>query len=263
MAQRPDLAEDNYHRRRVSPDGSLILHLEIDWDPRDIHQSADQWRPRLYDAATGALLLDLWGINRDARFEWTDAGITLWLSHPHVTMTNRVIVRRAGAGWEAEVDGAGPVPIAAANAELRRLPDPAYAGREDHHPGPQVHRDLSWTDWLGLLALGAAAFWLLWAWFDGDAPPGRSGFTRTAGGARRISAWLVRCPEPIGLGTLSIGTDDRLRVPPDLAPEPLPPLGELSGKVRRWGDASVTVTTEGTHATIVKDGQTLACGTHY
>lgn len=163
MNQHAETDEGHSIARHLSPDGVLELALARCYDGRDIHEIAEQSRARLRDRTSGALLLDLWALNRSARFQWTAGGIELTLSHPHILETTRVAVACAGGEWLGRVDGAAPAPLGEVQRRLLRLADPAMASPA--RPAQKPARGLGWwRDMAALAALLGFAAWLACEW---------------------------------------------------------------------------------------------------
>ena len=70
----PDFAAA-YVKRHVSPDGRTVLELVLCFHPDDFRELGGQQRPRIYDAGSGAKVLDLVRLDCGVRsFTWGDDG---------------------------------------------------------------------------------------------------------------------------------------------------------------------------------------------
>ena len=88
MARLPDIGSNPGIVRETSPDGALVIDRHRCFDPRDIHEQAEQWRPELYDAKRGTLILGLTTLNRDCVHHWRPGGGRC-LPHRHSSQNRR------------------------------------------------------------------------------------------------------------------------------------------------------------------------------
>lgn len=251
MTVLPDISDNPWVARHLSPDGRLVLDMLTDFDPRDVHEMREQSRPRVYDAATGAVVIDLWQINCSARFDWPAEGGLVLRGDRGIAIR----IDAEGTGWSTDATADEPAlafPAGAGGRRLSRLVDqnprnPVYVGIMGVRPRDRV------LDLAALLLFGTVVAWLAWAGWHGQF--GARFLRRDADAPAGITGWLLRCPEPIGFQNMYL-KDGRMSVQANLARAPLP---RLPGDAMRFGDGHVTVTIAGTGATIARDGQAVRC----
>lgn len=232
--------------RHRSPDGRLLLETIGDFDPRDIHEISEQRRAHVRDAATGATLIDLRGINMDSRFEWpAEGGLLLVMADG-----TRVSVAADGGSWWTNDDTGAAQPIATAQRQLTALLTPVIRrGWRDRWQ--RVEPAVSVAVVLAiLLAIG-------WGYWQGYLEPRKIFRAGPESRAQPVNAWILHCPAPLDLVSMTLGPDGRLVVPRSVAPAPLAPLGE-----GRYGDGAIEVAFDGATVRIRRDGrepQTVAC----
>ena len=148
--------------RHVSPDGRTILELSKDFDPRDVHEMQPFLLPRVIDAATGEVVLDLTGVLASARFEWEpDGALTLRMSRPWECTGDDPAIRLALAEgtYATNADGWIPHPIGEAQAKLADFVRPAPLRPAALPIGQRLWRWTKIGAWCGVAAL---AVWFIW-----------------------------------------------------------------------------------------------------
>ena len=149
-------------QRHVSPDGRTILELAKDFDPRDVHEMQPFLLPRVIDAATGEVMLDLTGVLASARFEWErDGALILKMSRPWESAEGDPAIRLslAEGTYATNADGWTPHPIGEAQARL-----PVFVRPAPLRPAPVPIGQRLWR-WTRIGAWGGAAalaVWFIW-----------------------------------------------------------------------------------------------------
>lgn len=240
MARLPDVAGNPFIVREISPDGALALDRHRCFDPRDIHEQSEQWRPELYDALSGALILGLTALNRDCIHRWrADGGVDLELVHPHIYDRTFVSVTPGADGWEAGIDGGAPGLVGHVKTALARLHDPSRARAA---PPPQPRRIEKMLGIVGAIILfGGGTAWMARDWWHGALRMPKIADVSGFSGQKRADGRRVFCPAPIGAQSLRLDADGQL-LAPRLAQGPLPPV---AGKPGRYAGAALTVMIEG------------------
>ncbi len=155
---------DGRIERRISPDGRTILELMTDYDLRDVHEMQPLRLPRVIDAATGEVALDLTNVLVSARFAWeTDGALLLTMFLPWEREGVRPAIRLALAAgtYGTSADGWASHPIGEAQARLPALVKPPRS-EPRAVPLPIAQRLWRWTKiaaWCGLWVL---AIWYIW-----------------------------------------------------------------------------------------------------
>jgi hypothetical protein len=111
---------DTFSERHVSPDGRTILEL-MNFDWRDVHEMQPFLLPRVTDAATGQVVLDLTNVLMSSRFQWEpDGALSLKMSLPWESGENCPAIRivLAKGTYATNADGWTPHPIGEAQAKL-------------------------------------------------------------------------------------------------------------------------------------------------
>ncbi len=153
-----------FSERHVSPDGRTILELTTDYDMRDVHEMQPLLLPRVTDAATGAVVLDLTGVLVSSRFQWeADGALTLTMFLPWEREGERPAIRLALAEgtYATSADDWTPHPIGEAQAQLPALVKPPGSGPKPA-PVPVGRRLWRWTKIAGWCGLWALAIWYIW-----------------------------------------------------------------------------------------------------
>lgn len=241
MARLPDIEGNPLIRREISPDAVLAIDLHRCFDPRDIHEQAEQWRPEIYDVRCGSLLLGLTAINRDCSFRWREGGgIDLHLLHPHLSETMDLTIVPDGERWQASVDGGTPGPIGEAKMALAKLRDPS-------RPPPASSRlpESRASKVLGLIAavalFGGGAAWMARDIWQGDFRMPKISDVSEDLANNRAEGWLVMCPAPMGMHSVALDAEGQLAMP-RLSDVPLRPV---AGEAGRYVGDKLTVTLRG------------------
>lgn len=153
---------DQWSERHVSPDGRTILELMKDFDRRDVHEMQPFLLPRVSDAATGEVVLDLTGVLASARFEWEpDGALILRMSRPWDRRDTDPAIRIALAEgtYATNADGWIPHPIGEAQAKLADFVRPAPPRPATPPIGQRLWRWTKIATWWGVAVL---AVWFLW-----------------------------------------------------------------------------------------------------
>ena len=148
--------------RHVSPDGRTILELTKDFDPRDVHEMQPFLLPRVADAATGEVVLDLTGVLASARFAWEpDGALTLRMARPWESADDAPAIRIALARgtYATNADGWTPHPIGEAQAKLPDFVRPAPPRPAAVSIGQRLWR---WIEIAAGCGGAVLAVWFIW-----------------------------------------------------------------------------------------------------
>jgi len=238
MASIADVSDNPWVQRHRSPDGRLILDLITGYDPRDIHESAEQARPRVYDAVTGAAVIDLWSTNCSCLIRWPGEGGLVLTFHKDV----EVHIAADGGSWSTNQDAGLAFAPGARQRMLRDLVDQTPRMGWFSPSGPPR----SWGERLkdlgaALFMMGGVVFiaWLLWT--------GSMTFMPRHGG---INAWPVQCSGSLSFQMMRLDRDGALRAE-GLGEAPLPPV---AGEGQRYGNRDWTVVIDGRDVTVLPGG---------
>lgn len=258
MARLPDIAGNPNIRRETSPDGTLVIDLHRQFDPRDIHEQSEQSRPELYDARRGVLLLGLTALNRDCRLDWRgDGGVDLHLSHPHLTARTTISVLPGSDGWQGAVDGGAAGPLGQVKMAVAQLADPSRPPprKTEQRPG-RLGQVLSI---LGVILLfGGGAAWIARDWWHGELRLPKIVNVADDLADNRADSSMINCPAPTGVHFLTLDEQGRLHAP-RLTARALDPV---PGEAGRYRSADLTITL-GDRAVVLwpnnERGQAVTC----
>lgn len=231
MAELPDISGRPDIERHVSPDGRIVIDLLIEEDEEDVRFRGGPFRrPRVFAAADGRSVIDLFGVPVLAGFEWpADGGLELRIAREGVAIR----IAPDGLGWSGDFDGWQAHAAGADGDRLRRAIElrRSQALARAPEPGALKHdRQQSWI--AGLAAAGVIGLFAFAVWDEGWSWPKRFTLDKD----EQVNAWLPRCPEPIGNLMMKLGSGgDTLEVR-RFGGEAWPVLARLPGDAARFGD---------------------------
>ena len=151
-----------FSQRHVSPDGRTVLELMTDFDRRDVHEMQPLLLPRVTDAATGEVVLDLSQVLVSSRFQWEPDGaliLKMFLPWESEEKFPAIRIALAEGTYATDADAWTPHPIGEAQASLPAFVRPPPPRPATPSFGQRLWRWTRIAAWWGAAVL---AVWFIW-----------------------------------------------------------------------------------------------------